>query len=152
MAQTSTYPAFIESTVNINAPASQVWQALIDPAFTRQYMFGCNVVSSWEIGSPVSWKGHKDGVIYVDGKLIQYEPNKTLEHTVFDPNASYAKNPANHLHVKYTISSKQGMSQLHVRQGDFTAVAEGEKRYQDTTAGGGWQTVLDKIKEIVEGS
>ena len=139
MAQAPTHPAFIENTVSINAPASRVWQALTDPVFTRQYMFGCDVVSSWEVGDPVSWKGNEDGVTYVDGKLVQFEADKILEYTVFDPNASYAKNPADHLLVKYTISPGPGVSQLHVRQGDFTAVADGEKRYQDTAADGGWQ-------------
>ena len=150
MTQSTSIPAFIESIIDINAPVGKIWQALTDPAFTRQYMFGCNVVSHWEIGGPVSWVGSEGGVMYVDGKLIQYEPEKLLEFTVIDPNASYANTPNNHLHVKYTILSKPGSNQLQVRQGDFTSVAEGEKRYTETIADGGWEALLNTIKEIVE--
>ena len=34
--------------VQINAPAAEVWDALVNPEKIKQYMFGTDVVTSWK--------------------------------------------------------------------------------------------------------
>ncbi len=41
------------ASVVIGAPVEKVWDALVNPATIKQYMFGTNVVSNWEEGSPI---------------------------------------------------------------------------------------------------
>ena len=45
------------ASITIKAPASKVWNALVDPKAIQQYMFGTNAVSDWREGSPIGWKG-----------------------------------------------------------------------------------------------
>src|SRR5215469_13260190 len=59
-----TTPRFHEASIHIDAPASRVWQVLTDSAYTKRYMFGCEIASDWSIGGPFDWKGAADGVIY----------------------------------------------------------------------------------------
>ena len=44
------HPLQIVNQVEIKAPASSVWDALTNPAMTKQYMFGCETISDWEKG------------------------------------------------------------------------------------------------------
>lgn len=143
----------IKASISINASPSKVWEALTRSEYTRQYMFGCDAISDWKPGSTLEWKGQLDGkdVIFVTGKVVEIKPGKLLEYTVFDPNSTTLENiPSNYLHVVYELSQQNGQTLLNVKMGDYTKVGEGEKRYNDTIKGGGWGTILEGIKKVVE--
>jgi len=40
-----------KASTTINAPVEEVWKALIDPELIKQYFFGVDVVSDWQVGS-----------------------------------------------------------------------------------------------------
>lgn len=141
---------FTENEITIEASVSKVWDALTNPTLTPQYMFGCEVITNWNIGEEILWKGVADGVVYVKGTIVAFEKEKELSFTVFDPTANYPDIPANHLITTYTLTPDDGSTLLHVKQGDYTTVAEGSKRYEDTMAQGGWRSVLKAIKELLE--
>lgn len=142
---------YIENEILIDASPDKVWQTLIDPEMTKIYMFGCEVLSSWKIGEQMLWKGAHDGVIYVKGKLLIFDQEKTFSFTVFDPNDSYEDIPENYLTATYRLSGKGGETLLKVTQGDYAAVAAGEKRYKHTMDQGGWFPVLEGIKKCAKG-
>ena len=54
-------PVIVKSIITINAPASKVWNALVNPEQTKKYMFGCETVSDWQPGSSLLWKGSYEG-------------------------------------------------------------------------------------------
>src|SRR2546428_220457 len=63
-----------KASTAINAPAAEVWDALVDPKKIKQFMFGTNVVSDWKKGSPIVWKGEWKGKKYEDkGVILQME-------------------------------------------------------------------------------
>lgn len=135
--------------ITINAPRERVWDALTNPELTQQYMFGCRTVSDWNPGSTLDWVGTHEGkdVTYVTGKIVTFEPYDKFVYTVIDPAAKYPLTPENHLTVDITLTADAGITRIHVSQGDYTKVAEGEKRYGH---GNGWQGVLNGIKELLE--
>lgn len=137
----------VKNSVTIKAKPAKVWQVLTDPAFTAKYMYGCAVVSEWNVGSPVIWRG-ADGTIYVQGKVVAIKPGKSVQFTCFDPNGGYKDMPANYTTVSYDLSAKGSETVLDMEQGDFAKGEDGEKRYNDTV--GSWEGVLAKIKEIAE--
>lgn len=141
---------FIEAQIIINAPKEQVWDALINPDMTEQYMFGCRVVCDWQPGSTVDWVGIADGkeVTYVTGALITLEPFSRFIYSVIDPNATYPKTPENHLVVSMVLTENDGGTHLSVSQGDYTTVADGENRYGHGTEG--WSQLLVAIKGLLE--
>lgn len=140
----------IENEIEINASRDQLWDILVNPEKTILYMFGCEVVSDWSPGGSIIWRGSTDGVIYVKGHLVDIDPGNRLVYTVIDPNGVYEDIPENYLTVTYEIFENGEQIRLKVTQGDYSKVADGEKRYQDSLQQGGWQGVLEKIKEIAE--
>lgn len=144
-----TMQAYHIADITINAPREAVWNALTNPDQTGKYMFGCRVVTDWKPGSRVDWVGMQDGkqVTFVTGEVVTYKPFGELAYTVIDPAASYPLTPENHLIVKCTLSDEGDSTNVHVTQGDYTKVAEGEKRYGH---GNGWAGVLSAIKNLLE--
>lgn len=147
---------FITNTIVINADRDSVWKALTDPQQTKKYMFGCETVSDWKLGSPLLWKGSYEGkdVVFVKGIITDIKPGKFLAYTTFDPNnAAMPDVPENYLTVTYDLQENNGQTLLTVTQGDYSKVAEGEKRYQESyNSGEGWNPILIKIKKQVEGN
>jgi uncharacterized protein YndB with AHSA1/START domain len=143
----------VKNSIIINADASKVWDALINPGQTKKYMFGCETVSDWKTDSPLLWKGSYEGkeIIFVKGIILDIQPNKFLKYTVIDPNSSMPDIPENYLNVTYKLSENAGRTQLTVLQDGFENAADGEKRYKEVyNNGAGWNSILVQIKELVE--
>ena len=138
----------VKRSSNIKAPASRVWEILTDPEHTKKYMFGCEVISDWKIGSPLLWKGAKDGIVYVKGRLLTLDKEKLFEFTVFDPNSGIEDVPSNYSTVTIELTPENGKTALSVTQGDFAGMADGKNRFMSAEAG--WDMVLPKIKEMAE--
>jgi uncharacterized protein YndB with AHSA1/START domain len=151
----TTIPLIIENQITINAPAKEVWDALVNPAKTKQYMFGCETVSDWKPGSSLLWKGNYEGkeMVFVKGDVVAINPPRHLKYTTIDPNSSIDDISENYLWVTYDLEESNSKTKLTVRQGDYATVAEGEKRYKDSYNNGeGWNPILVQIKKLVEAS
>jgi uncharacterized protein YndB with AHSA1/START domain len=143
----------VKNEITINAPASIVWDALTNPEQTKKYMFGCETVSDWNIGSPLLWKGSYEGkeMIFVKGIILEIKPEKYLAYTVIDPNNKSLEDiPENYLTVTCTLTEENNQTVLTVTQGDYSKVGDGENRYKHSIDGGGWQPILEQIKKLVE--
>ncbi len=143
-----TIPRYHESSIHIDAPASRVWQVLTDSAYTKQYMFGCEIDSDWSVGGRFDWKGAADAVMYVKGRLEAVEPERLLRYTMIDPHSSLADVPENYLTMTCELIPEHGGTTLTMRMGDFTTVGDGAKRYNDTIAGG--DGMLVQLKAVAE--
>ena len=149
-----TTPVFVSNSITINAPATEVWDALVNPEKTKIYMFGCEAISGWKPGDKLLWKGIFDGkeLVAVKGEIVSIEPGSRLEYTTFDPNnPAMADAPENYLNVIYELQEIEGKTMLTVSQGDFSIVANGEQRYKEVYNNGeGWNPILIQIKALVE--
>ncbi len=144
---------FVKNTITINAPASKVWDALVNPLQTKKYMFGCETVSDWKAGSELLWKAEYEGkeMVFVKGTILSIEPEKLLAYTTIDPNSTIDDVAENYLTVTYTVTEENGQTVFTVTQGDYSKVAEGERRYEEASNNGeGWNPILLEIKKLVE--
>jgi len=65
------YVTYIRST------PQNVWDALLQPEFTRQYWFGVTLESTWQQGAP--WRMvHPDGRTTDIGSIIEIDPPKKM--------------------------------------------------------------------------
>lgn len=143
----------VQNNILINADISKVWDALINPEQTKKYMFGCETVSDFKVGSPLLWRANYEGkeMIFVKGIILDIKPNRLLKYTVIDPNAAMADIPENYLNVTYQLEEQNGQTNLTVTQDGFEDAADGEKRYKDVQNNGeGWNPILEAIKKLVE--
>ncbi len=61
----------------IRTTPEKLWQALIEPEFTRQFWVGCWQESEWKKGA--SWKlMMPDGRVADSGEILEIEPQKRL--------------------------------------------------------------------------
>lgn len=146
-------PLVIKNTIEILAPAAKVWDALVNPAQTKKYMFGCETVSEWKKGSELLWSAEDEGkeIVFVKGTILDIQPGKFLAYTTFDPNSSIDDTSENYLTVTYALAENNGQTTFTVTQGDYSKVAEGERRYNESyNKGEGWNPILVQIKKLVE--
>ena len=143
---------FGKKTIEINAPASKVWNALTVRENTDQWALEFtggaefHIESDWKLGSPVLWTG-QDGNVFVQGNVTALEPQKFLRFTVFDVRGE--KPPVTDEDgITYELTEQDGKTLLRISQGDFSTMAEGEK-YRDLSAEI-WDRVLLKVKVLAE--
>jgi uncharacterized protein YndB with AHSA1/START domain len=116
-------------------------------------MFGCETVSDWKKGGELLWRGEYEGkeMIFVKGTILDIQPGKYLAYTTIDPNSTIDDTSENYLTVTYTLWEKDGKTNFTVTQGDYSKVAEGERRYTESYNNGeGWNPILVQIKQLVE--
>jgi uncharacterized protein YndB with AHSA1/START domain len=143
----------VKNHITINAPVSDVWDALINPEKTKIYMFGCETVSDWKKGSELLWKGVHEGkeMIFVKGDIVEIQPGKLLKYTAIDPNSTIDDTSEKPITVTYELTEENGKTNFHVTQGDYATVADGEKRFAEAYNNGeGWNPILTEIKKLVE--
>jgi len=71
-----------KAETDIEAPVEKIWDALVNPATIKQYMFGTTVTSDWKQGSPITWEGEWEGKPYKDyGKILVIDPHHRLKYT-----------------------------------------------------------------------
>jgi uncharacterized protein YndB with AHSA1/START domain len=150
---TTKAPKQIINKITIRAPITKVWSVLTETKYTQKYMFGCSVISDWSVGSPLLWQMTHEGkeLIVVKGDIEAIQKPSLLTYTVFDPLSKMEDKIENYLHVTYELSTHQSETLLKVTQGDYSLVAEGERRYQEAwNEGKGWSPILEQIKKCAE--
>ncbi|MDR6125053.1 uncharacterized protein YndB with AHSA1/START domain [Bacillus sp. SLBN-46] len=145
---------FVDKTIEITAPAAKVWEVLTirdkNAEWAKEFSSGgpeFHLESTWELGSPVLWKG-QDGTVIVEGNITAVESNKLLRFTVFDVRSPERPAVTEEDGITFRLVEKNGKTTLHILQGDFSVMTDGEK-YRDLSADI-WDKVLPKVKEMAE--
>jgi len=134
------------ASTKINAPASKVWEALIQPDLIKQYLFGTEVTTDWKVGSPITYKGIWKGKPYEDkGKILQVEPGKLLVSTFWSALSGLPDIPENYNTIRYELSAEDGGTRLSIIQDNNATQQDADHSAQN------WQMVLDSLKKLLEG-
>ena len=146
-APNSTMPRGFVATARaqINAPVETVWDAFTNPEKIKQYMFGTDVVSDWNEGSPIVWKGIWNGKAYEDkGRVLEFRPMATLSYSHFSPLSGLQDAPENYHTVKVELSSKGGGTSVMLSQ-DNNPTDELRAHSQKN-----WEAMLAGLKSLLE--
>ena len=134
------------SAIAINAPTSKVWDALTKPELIKQYLFGAQVTTDWQVGSPITYKGEWEGNAYEDkGKVLQIEKGKLLVSTFWSSLSGLADIPENYKTVRYELSADDKGTRLTITQDNNNSQEEADHSGQN------WKMVPEGIKKLVEG-
>ena len=134
-----------KATSTINVPTSKVWDALTKPELIKQYLFGTEVNTDWQVGSPITYRGVWEGKPYEDkGEILQIEPEKLLVSTFWSSLAGLPDVPENYKTVHYELSPENGGTKLTIIQDNNADQAEADHSAQN------WNTVLDSLKKLLE--
>jgi len=134
-----------KASITINAPRAKVWDAFVNPAVIKQYMFGTNVVSDWKVGSPIVWKGEWQGKSYEDkGVILQFKPAQTVQYSHFSPLAGLPDKPDNYHTVTVEMSGEGTLTQVTLTQDKNSS--EEERQHSEEN----WTMMLASVKKLLE--
>lgn len=133
------------ATISMQASRAKVWEALVNPAIIKQYMFGTEAVSDWKKGSSVVYRGEWEGKPYEDkGVILEIEPEKRM---VMDYSSSFSgdlKDARNHRLITYELEVEDDQTVLTVVQDNNPS----QKAAEDSTKN--WQYILQTMKQLLE--
>ena len=133
------------ASVVIEAPAEEVWAALVDPDLIKQYMFGATVASDWHEGSPITWSGEWEGRSYEDkGMILEFSPHTRLQYTHYSPLTGQPDAPENYHTVTVHLAEEGGWTRVDLSQDNNTTDEDRDHSQQN------WQSMLDSLKQLVE--
>jgi uncharacterized protein YndB with AHSA1/START domain len=133
----------------IAASAPKIWTALTTPAALKQFFFGADVVTNWEVGSPIRMKGEFKGKTYEDkGNIVTFEPPRQLSFSHWSAMSGQADTPANYHLVTFDLvpegsATKVTLSQANLMGGVTASDIEHRAEYEKN-----WTSVLDGLAEV----
>jgi uncharacterized protein YndB with AHSA1/START domain len=129
-----------EITVEIAAPPDKVWQAITDPALTRQYYYGTDIKSDWKVGS--RWTSEEGDTLYLEGEILEIDPPHRLVQTfhVVDEEPANGDAPST---VTWELSPTADGTRLRIAH-------EGQGQATLDYTDGGWEHILDGLTSVVE--
>ena len=127
-------------TTYIRTTPAKLWDAIINPEFTRQY-WGSENVSDWKPGS--KWAHVADDeqrTVRVVGQVLESVPTKRLVLSWADPD-----NENDLSRVTFEIEPVDDLVRLNVIHDDFRPDSDMADKVS-----GGWPRVLSSLKTLLE--
>lgn len=129
----------------IKASPAQVWEALTDPKLIKQYMFGSDVETNWQPGSPIVWKGEYEGKRYEDkGEILEIIKERRLKMTHFSALSGQEDVPDNYHMLVYELAEVGDGTRVSLSQDKNGSEEEAEHSRRN------WEMMLSGLKEVVE--
>jgi uncharacterized protein YndB with AHSA1/START domain/DNA-binding transcriptional ArsR family regulator len=124
--------------VYIRSTPERVWQAITDPAFTRQYYYDNDVVSDWQPGSKIAYReGDQEAIT---GEIVEVDPPRRLVHTFHFPGTD--ESPSR---VTWTIEPRGEASLLTLVHDEFDGETSTYRSVEH-----GWVPILSGLKTLLE--
>lgn len=135
------------ASTTIDAPVATVWDALVNPDVIRRWMAGTEVVSDWEEGSPIVWKGEWHGTTFEDkGTVLAIDEERMVRYSHFSPMTGQPDVPENYHTVTVELASDGALTVLTLFQ-DNNDTAEARDHSEKN-----WQMMLESLKGALEGA
>lgn len=133
------------SSIAIEAPVAKIWEALVTPDIAKQYFFGAQVITDWQEGNPITFKGSYKGNCYEEkGTIIAVQPYTLLQYTHWSHFDGLPDAPENYRVWTFDLRDKGDFTQLSVAEDNIPT--EKQRLRSDEFWGG----VLASIKELLE--
>ncbi len=135
------------ASVVIDAPRARVWRALVTPEDISRYMFGAEVISDWNVGSPITWRGQWQGRAYEDkGVILEADRERTLRYSHYSPLSGTAGEPEDYHTVTIQLSGEGAQTIVSLTQDNNSSEQAREHSEKN------WAAMLDALKDFVEGA
>jgi uncharacterized protein YndB with AHSA1/START domain len=82
------------STIKVKATAEKLWAMLTKPELVKQWQYGSDLVTDWQVGSSIRFRTEwKDKVFEQWGKVLEVVPQKLIRYSLFAPRPISKINP-----------------------------------------------------------
>jgi uncharacterized protein YndB with AHSA1/START domain len=135
-----------DSIVKIVAPARKVWLALTVPDLVKQWQYGSDLLTTWEIGTPIIFRNEWNGQVFEQqGSVLEFSPASRVKYSLFVPRPDLQDIPEHCFFMTYELTESEGVTSLLVRQEDPRPSLPDQ-----STGGDAGPDVLSTLKELVE--
>ncbi|MFD1954925.1 SRPBCC domain-containing protein [Paenibacillus thailandensis] len=140
----------VHQEIEIDAPASNVWQVLVKPEFIKQWD---DVPESFDepelqLGSELVWHLEEDE--FTQLTVTELVPFKRLRTSLYVSNWEPAEELGpDDIGYLYELTEREGRTALSITVGDFGKLADGERYYEATI--GFAEEASAQIKRLAEG-
>ena len=132
--------------MKILAPAKKVWLALTSPGLVKQWQYGSELLTTWEVGAPIVFRNEWNGQVFEQkGTVLEFSPESRLKYSLFFPRPGVPDIPENYFVMTYELAESDGTTSLLVRQEDPRPSPPDE-----SSGGDQGPDVLSTLKELVE--
>jgi uncharacterized protein YndB with AHSA1/START domain len=135
--------SFVYATYIATTP-EKLWQALTNSEFTKQYFFGREIVSDWQVGSSFILM-NKDKVNH-HGEVLVYDPYRLLTVTWSvkdDEGERFSK-------VTYELTHMNSTVKLTLKHEDLLEKDIREDTGKFDSFNNGWPAILSNLKSLLE--
>ncbi len=137
--------ALATASISIAASVSKVWEALTKPEMVKEYLFGTDMYTTWEVGSPITYTGVREGKPYTDkGEIKEFVPNQKIVTSYWSPASGLSDSPENYKTVTYEVAAVGDTTTVTITQDNNKN--EDEAKYSEQN----WKMVLDGMKKLLE--
>jgi uncharacterized protein YndB with AHSA1/START domain len=134
------------SGIDIAATPDAVWHVLTDNDLMGEVMFGSEVVTDWQVGSPILYRGEWEGKPFEDtGEILEVDGPRLLRVTHSSPLSGDDDVPENYHEVQYELEPAGDGTHVTLTQDnnpDAKAVEHSKKN---------WDAMLASLKKVAEG-
>lgn len=130
----------------IQAPLNKVWEVLVNPAMIKEYMFGANVISDWNEGSSIIWKGEWQEKPYEDkGTILTMKKIKSLQYSHYSPLSGKPDLPGNYhiITIKLTEVNMHSGVKVELTQDNNNTIDE-QKHSENN-----WNSMLEGLNNFL---
>jgi uncharacterized protein YndB with AHSA1/START domain len=136
----------VSKSININAGASKVWEALTTPEIIKEYLYGTETFTDWNVGSEIIFQGEYQEQKYRDkGTILENVPNERLSYSYWSGFSGLPDSLGNYSVVTYELSP------INPNQTRFTWTQKGfanEELFKHSE--NGMDAFLQGFKNVVE--
>jgi uncharacterized protein YndB with AHSA1/START domain len=137
------YKASIQIT--FNAPIELVWDHLTQADKVKTYFFGTDLVTTWQPGTPIFFRGEWEGTAFEDkGTVLVFEPLKQLKFNYFSSWSGLEDRPENYQVITYRVKAKGAKTQLILTQSNIETL---EKKVHSAN---NWRSLFTAMKKILK--
>lgn len=138
------------SRIIINALAEQVWDMITNPEWVKQWQYGSDLITDWQIGSSIRFRTEWDGNVYEQwGTVLEFTPYQCLRYSLFAPRPGLEDKPENYFTMSYFLSKEGDGTLLSIQQIDNRPGSDSIDEENDVTEDDE-QSVLLILKRLAE--
>jgi uncharacterized protein YndB with AHSA1/START domain len=140
--------AQVSKTIAV-APAI-VWRALTNPSSLKQFFFGSDIESDWQVGHSIRMKGEFKGKPYEDkGKILAFDPGKRLSFSHWSALSGAPDAPQNYHVVRFDLAPDGEGTTVTLTQSNLVGGAKPADREHRADYEKNWRGVLDGLAKVV---
>lgn len=134
-----------KASIIINAPIEQIWDALTKPEQVKEYFFGTDLDTTWEVGTPIFFRGEWEGKAYEDkGAVLEFNAPHSLSYDYWSGLSGVEDKPEQYQILRYDLEPKGDGVEVTISQSNI----ETQEKADHSTAN--WKMVLDGLKKYIE--